>query len=372
MGAGVTFHPLAWLAWWGGAAVAVLMTRNPLYVGLALLAALWVRVAVAPRRSGHDPWRWIVSWGWLLVLGGALLNGLTIHYGETVIARLPPSWPLVGGNITLEAVAFGFLTSLNLLALLLLFAAFGAGADYAALLRFVPGFLWRAGLVTSVALTFVPQTARTFREVHEAQTIRGHRFRSWRDMLPLFVPVLVTGLERSVQLAEAMESRGFGSTPPDRRVAPRLALLVGTMVLLLGLGLRQLWAHPWLGGGCVLGGAGLLLWGLRRMGSRVHRTRYRLYPWRRRDLALVGAGGLMGIGVLAARVWAPHLLLYYPYPRLSLPTFAPWVGLLFGLVATPALLVELANVQVGSGKPLPPPDGGADHTSQGARAWRRS
>lgn len=363
----VRFHPLAWLVWWGGAAVAVLMTRNPLYVGLALLASLWVRLAVAPQKSGHDPWRWIVSWGWVLVLGSTLFNGLTIHYGETVVARLPSSWPLVGGNITLEAMAFGFLTSLSLLALLALFAAFGAGADYAAMLRFVPGFLWRAGLVTSVALTFVPQTARTFREVYEAQTIRGHRFRSWRDLLPLVVPVLVTGLERSVQLAEAMESRGFGSTPPDGHAAPRLTVLVGTMVLLLGLGLRQLWAHPWLGGGCVLGGAGLLMWGLRRMGSPVRRTRYRVYPWQGRDFALAAVGGFMGVGVLVVRVWAPDLLLYYPYPRLALPPFTPWMGLLFGLVATPALLVELADKK-GSLSLFDDANG----TSPGAGKWRQS
>ncbi|MDQ7028473.1 MAG: energy-coupling factor transporter transmembrane component T [Ardenticatenia bacterium] len=242
--------------------------------------------------------------------------------------------------MTLEAVTFGLVTGLNLLVLLLLFEAFGAGVDYAALLRFVPGFLFRAGLVTSIALTFVPQTLRTFRDVREAQMIRGHRFHSWRDLAPLMVPVVVIGLERSVQLAEAMESRGFGGpTGATDRLKPRLALLLGIASLLLGLGLRSLWDRPWPVAGLVLAGGSLLVWGFRHMGRRVRRTRYRLYSWTRADVVLAVAGGVLAGSVLAARLWAPEQLLYYPYPRVMWPVFSPWLGVLFALVATPALLV---------------------------------
>ncbi|MDQ7028472.1 MAG: hypothetical protein Q9O62_01180 [Ardenticatenia bacterium] len=75
----------------------MLLTRNPLYLSLTLLAALWVRVALDSRRS-PGPWRWSVRWGWLFLLLAGLFNGLTIHYGSTVLFRLPPHGPLWGAT----------------------------------------------------------------------------------------------------------------------------------------------------------------------------------------------------------------------------------------------------------------------------------
>jgi len=68
----------------------------------------------------------------------------------------------------------------------------------------------------------VPSIARSFTDVSEAQRMRGWRPRgpaSWAEVL---VPVVLTSAEGSIQLAESMEARGFGSGPRTAYRRPRL------------------------------------------------------------------------------------------------------------------------------------------------------
>nr|WP_290666680.1 energy-coupling factor transporter transmembrane component T [Ardenticatena sp.] len=328
------FHPYAWLAWCAAAVSATLLTRNPFYLTLALLAVLWVRSVLVPNPEGIAAW--LLRWGWLFIMFAALFNGLTIHYGEHVLLRLPASWPLIGGAITAEAILFGALTGVSLMTLLLIFTTFNDVSDYAELLRLTPGFLFHAGLVVSIALSFVPQTVRAYRDVREAQMIRGHRMRSWRDVLPLLLPLLIDGLERAIQLAEALESRGFGGRALQGGLRARLALLAGLMLLLLGLGLHRLLAHPVVGLGMSAAGLLLLLWGFFRLNRAARRTRFHRRPWHDEDKTLL----LISLGVLAV-VWSvalfdPAALAFYPYPRLSMPPFETWLGVAYMGVAAPA------------------------------------
>lgn len=328
------FHPYAWLAWCAAAVSATLLTRNPFYLTLVVLAVLWVRSVLVPNAEGIAAW--LLRWGWVFIAFAALFNGLTIHYGEHVLLRLPASWPLIGGAITAEAITFGALTGLSLMTLLLIFATFNEASDYAELLRLTPGFLFQVGLVVSIALAFVPQTVRAYRDVREAQMIRGHRMRSWRDVPPLLLPLLINGLERAIQLAEALESRGFGGRPVQGSLRARLALLIGLTLLLLGVGLHRLLAHPFIGLGMSAVGLLLLAWGFARLNRAVRRTRFHQRPWHEEDITLL----LLSLGVLVV-VWTvalvkPAMLAFYPYPRLTMPPFETWLGVVYMGVAAPA------------------------------------
>ena len=86
--------------------------------------------------------------------------------------------------------------------LLLVFAAFNTAVDASQLLRMVPPSFFQVGVVASIALTFVPRMLTNVKEIREAQRVRGHRFRSWRDILPLIMPLITTSLEEAMQLAE--------------------------------------------------------------------------------------------------------------------------------------------------------------------------
>jgi energy-coupling factor transport system permease protein len=353
------FHTRSWVAWLVAAAVPAFTLRNPLYLVLVLGAAWIVYVALGRTTPAGSSWGSFVKIGLVFLVLAIPFNALSIHAGEIVLFRLPENWPVVGGVITLEAIIAGATNGLGLLSILIVFAAFNAVVDHYQLLRATPAFLFQAGVVASIAITFVPQMVLSAQEIRQAQRIRGHRFRGIRDLLPLVMPLLANGLERAIQLAETMETRGFGSAVTP--LSPRQAVLnqAGTLAALLGL-LAGLLLVAYLPGrsvwGWVLAGLGvaamLVIFGLQ--GRRVQRTRYRRPRWLGRDTAVIGASILSMSAIVAARLWAPETLAYSPYlPNPLLPPFNPLVGAALLLLALPALLVpsdrqQTQNVQDGA------------------------
>jgi energy-coupling factor transport system permease protein len=338
-------HPLAWLAWTVVVATTATLTHNPIYLGV-LLAVVAMHY-LAPRDPGPESgWRSLVR----IAAGLALLvipfNALSAHAGEHVITRLPRTWPLIGGNITWEAVLWGVSTALGLLCLIVAFAVLNLQVDQAQILRLTPAFLYEAGLIVSIALAFVPQMMASAREIREAQLIRGHRIRRARDMLPLIVALLTNGLERSVQVAESMGSRGYGLTQPLPRARDTLlkALTLLSIAGVLGSGFALTYlGRAWLGGvgmACSVALLGGVFWA---QGRRVRRTRYRREAWSWRDSVAAGASFALLVVLIAVRIIDADALQYYPYTAL-LPPFVPWLG------AAPLLLLGPVVVASGAGE----------------------
>src|SRR5437660_4482691 len=71
----------------------------------------------------------------------------------------------------------------------------------------------RTGTAIAASLNLVPSIVASFAEVSEAQRSRGWRPRGPRSWAEVVVPVVLTSVESSIQLAESMEARGFASTP---------------------------------------------------------------------------------------------------------------------------------------------------------------
>lgn len=333
------FHPAVWLLWLLAAAVPALSTRNPLYLVVVLLCATVVYQAVAARSPLAHDWRLVLRFAltlWVLTL---VFDVLTWHYGATRLLALPDNWPIVGGPITLEALAFGLTSGLALTTLLLVFAAFNAAVDHYQLLRLLPPFLYQAGLVTSIALTFIPQTVASIRDIREAQMLRGHRFRGLRDLVPLLLPLLTTGLERAIQLAESMEARAFGHADPapNPRTVQRFGLALGTLAVCVGLFAYTYFAvSRAFALAVILAGLVCLALVLMQSGRQRHYTRYRRRRWQPHDTRLAFASALM-LTLTFARLWLdPAALAYDPYPAITWPPFDPVIGSSLLLLVAPA------------------------------------
>lgn len=323
--------PGPWLLWALVFLVVSYTTRNPLYLVL-LGAVLWT---AAEAQEHH-----LSPHLFLMVIGlGTLWNFVTVHVGSTVLFALPGTWFLIGGPYTLESALYG---ALNGLALALILSAFGLLMTRLSprdLVRLTPPALYEAGLVLSVALAFLPQGRETLEEIRQAQAVRGHRVKGVRDLLPLLLPLLITALERALQLAETMEARGFTAWrgQVSRRVA---ALFIAALLLLLaGSGGALLGWSPLLSGGLMVAGAAAVGCGLWRAGRAANGTQRRAS--RRAPLTL--ASRLMLAGAAAALVlWMsllltqPSLLVYEVYPRPAAPLFSPWAGFALLLLALPA------------------------------------
>lgn len=327
-------HPVAWFLWLAGAAMAASATRNPLY--LVLLLAIFGLVGAALRRpeAAPVPVR-PLRFALVVVPLAAVVNGLLARFGATVLLRLPRRLPLLGGPITAEALVYGAINGLLLAALYAAFTVLNRALPVRDVIRFIPRAFYPVAVVISVAVTFVPTTLRQLRQIREAQAIRGHRMRGLRDWLPLFMPLLVGGMERALQLAEAMTARGFAAEAGRRDALARLGVLAGMTLALVGVVLRAAWDLRALGPALLALGVIALLAGVWRAGRGVRRTVYRRASWTPRDWATV-AGVL--VALLAFLLLGRATRGYVPYPALTPPPFDPLVGVaLLGFVV-PALL----------------------------------
>ena len=349
------YHPYTWLLWLAAGGAVALLTRNPFYLAILIVAAGFVFWTLARRQQGKGAasaaqnrsgtWAPVLKLALFLVVFTVLFNTLTAHQGRHVIVALPRAWPMIGGPITLESVIFGLVTGMSFFALMLVFSTFNSAVGPQTLLRLVPAFAHHAGVALTIAVSFIPQTVVAWQGIREAQRLRGYKVRGLRDLQPLFVSLLGIGLDRAIQLAESMDARGFGGTSQPLAGRERSLVGAGTVIGLLLL-LAGLLARSF---GLGHDGLALLLLGVgglslvvtfRRQGRQMQRSYYRRWLWRRRDTIVVAIISLTLLVSLALSVLAPKALFYYPYPPYSLlPEFDPMLGLLFVLLLIPALLL---------------------------------
>ncbi|MCL7454077.1 MAG: energy-coupling factor transporter transmembrane protein EcfT [Anaerolineae bacterium] len=341
-------HTWSWVIWLVAASVPAFTLRNPLYLALVLGAAGLVYFSLGRTSTIGRSWGTFARIGLFLFALTIPINALSIHTGQIVLFRLPETWPIVGGAITLEAVIAGAVSGLALFTILMVFATFNAVVDHYQLLRATPAFLFQAGVVISIAITFVPQMVLSAKEIREAQRIRGHRFRGIRDLLPLIMPLLASGLERAIRLAETMEARGFGSAveplPPRRAVMVQVGSLVALLALLAGLFVTAYFTESRTWGWVLIGlGVAGLLAAFRTQAGRVQQTRYRRLAWHGGDIAVVVACALAVTGFVGARLAVPEAIFYSPFPPNALwPPFQPVAGAALLLLAVPAVLAPRA------------------------------
>lgn len=335
------YDPRAWIAWLVAGALLSILCRNPIY--LLILVAV-SRVTETACGSPSNPAGRLNFWriAAVILIFSTLFNLLTAHAGQTVLATLPGSWWIIGGTLTAEAAAYGFISGLSLVAILSFFMAFNAIVPVSQITRLTPRALHELGLMLLVAVTYLPELSVQWRRIREAQAIRGHRVRSLTDWRPLALPLLVGGLERSMNLAETMVSRGFASAGPRRQGSQvQLAMLVGLVLLMVGV-LALAWgrAEGWLGIGL---GFVAVAAAYRLAGQRMAVTRYWPRSWTWSDTVLVFASAVpLLLAVVPLPFGGRATLSYSPYPALALPPFDPIFGASLLLLLVPAL-IEMAR-----------------------------
>lgn len=345
-------HPAAWWIWALGMATAASRTTNPLLLGLVLAVVAFV---VSARRT-DAPWaKGFVAYLYLglfiiamRVVFRMLLDG---QHGEHVLFTLPEI-PLpeaaagirVGGPVSLEGILAAFYDGLRLATLLICLGAANVLANPKRLLKSVPSALYELGVAITVALTVAPQLVESGQRIHRARKLRGEVGRHTHLFRSIVVPVMTDALDRSLLLAAAMDSRGYGRTAELPRAARRTTgalvlgglagVCVGTYGLLDSTTPRPL-GLPVLVLGMACAGAGFFLGG-----RRVRRTRYRPDEWRLPELGVAACGLVVAIVLFVAADIDPSNLspslqpLTWP-PLPPLATAGILVGILPAWIAPP-------------------------------------
>jgi energy-coupling factor transport system permease protein len=235
-------------AWSATCIFIVLSTTNPVYKAAVLVAALTALAAgVGLRRV-----RGVLAGVGLISAFALLLNFVSAHLGTTVLFELPAQIPALGGPYTLEALAFGAAGALTIGAAILAAAPFSLLLASHEVMDALPAALSRTGAAIAASLNLVPAVAASFVQVTEAQRLRGWRPRGPRSWSDIVIPVVLTSVEGSIQLAESMEARAFGSGPRTSVKPARLQrsdwLLIGASAAALAIfAVSQAagWAAPW-------------------------------------------------------------------------------------------------------------------------------
>jgi energy-coupling factor transport system permease protein len=128
---------------------------------------------------------------------------------------------------------------LRLTALALAFAAYALLLDHDRLVQ-AAGFARRSVLTIALATRLVPTLERDASGLVESLRGRGLEVRGVRGRARLLGPLLAGSLERALNLAEAMEARGYGLPGATRASRPRwsaldrLALVAAAMLVAMG------------------------------------------------------------------------------------------------------------------------------------------
>lgn len=369
-----SLHPIAWWIWALGLATAATHTTNP----VLLLLVLGVLAFVVAARRSDAPWARAFKYYLYLaftvvvirVVFRSVFGGVPSADGMTVLFRLPhlplPSWSAgvqLGGAVTLEGTVSALYDGLRLGTLLCCLGAANSLANPKRALRVLPGALYELGVAVVVSLSVAPQLVESVQRVRRARKLRGGGPGGFHVLRSVAIPVLEDALERSIRLAAAMDSRGYGRTghasPAMRRMTGAcmltgmVGLCVGAYGLLDGSALGAL-ALPAFLVGCLLCGAGLVLGG-----RQVRRSQYRPDPWRGPEW-VVSACGLVPAAVLLAGFGLSSLSLHPPtdplvWPTLPVvPALAVLVAAVAGIAAPPPLRSEAtresADVPTGAGR----------------------
>jgi energy-coupling factor transport system permease protein len=203
----------------GALAAAALLADHGLSAAAIAAALLVACLRAAPGRR----WPYLIG-----VMGSAgtlfLVSPLVQSLGSELLWS-GPVVPVLGSlDVTREEIAVAAVQAARLAALGLAFSAYALLLDHDRLVQSAR-FARRSALAAALAIRLVPTLERDAAGLVEALRGRGVEVRGARGRARLLSPLLAGSLERGLNLAEAMEARGFGRPGATRAPRPVWGLL---------------------------------------------------------------------------------------------------------------------------------------------------
>ena len=191
-------------------AVCALTFQHPLILGAVIAATVGAGIAAG---AGHDlvaSARFTVP----LAILVAIVNPFVIHEGLTVFWRFGNLPPFGEIDLTLEALVYGVLLGVRVVAVALCCALFVAAVDPDETLQLFRRISFRSALTAALAARLMPVLARDARRMADASACRA-------GVAPGRVAVMravaTSALDRAVDVAATLEVRGYGARTAARR-----------------------------------------------------------------------------------------------------------------------------------------------------------
>jgi len=197
---------------------AALIVTHPLVLGALLVAVVGAGCAAG---VGAQVRRTLLVTGPALMVLTVLVNVLVDRHGLTVFARLGSLGALGRVDLTVEALIAGLITAVRLTVVLLAGALFTTAVDPDEWLALLGRLSFQSALVATVATRLVPVLGEDAARLAEAQRCRADAS-DGHARLAVLRAVVAGALDRSLDVAAALEVRGYGLAAQRRR--PRRAV----------------------------------------------------------------------------------------------------------------------------------------------------
>ena len=223
-----SLHPLTWWIWAGLLAIAIVRFQSTvltlLCVGAVAGLVFWLRE--------DAPWGKSFSWTlklslWILFVRTLIGILIGVPIPGTTLFTLPiielPSWMRgirIGGAVTSERLSSSVSEGILICAIILIFGAAASLTSPHRLLRILPVYVYGFGVSVVIATSALPQLVTSVSRIRQAQMLRGQSLRGFRSWKRIAIPLLEESLARSLDLAAAMDSRGYGISRKRSRYRP--------------------------------------------------------------------------------------------------------------------------------------------------------
>lgn len=200
MGRFAEFYPTVCFSYFMAIILLTVLLGNPVYIVLSFAFAFLYRLKISGRNA-------LLSFKFVLpvILLTGVFNMLFSHFGVTRLFS-------VGSyDFTLESLLFGLSTGIMLSAVILWFLCYTDVVTSEKFIAIFGGFMPNLVLLFSMVLRFIPLMVKTSNEIKETNIGLGNEVRGLKNGINRFSCLVSISLEKSIETADAMRSRGFGN-----------------------------------------------------------------------------------------------------------------------------------------------------------------
>ncbi|MFB3765196.1 MAG: energy-coupling factor transporter transmembrane protein EcfT [Methanotrichaceae archaeon] len=209
-------HPLVMTAWALSIMVLSFVIEDPVMLAALFAATLtlvyWARI--------FDRWWGFFKLALVFSVFIVVLNVIFMHQGNTVIFSIPWEVPTMGHfDITLEAFFYSVGMAIRLITVITTFAilTYTVNPDdiFEMLMKVRP--LQRTAFLVSLAVSYVPAMLSDMDNIRISLQTRGYELddkklvNRVKKSSAILLPLLMNSLDRSLQKAESMEARAYGT-----------------------------------------------------------------------------------------------------------------------------------------------------------------
>ncbi len=220
-----------------------LIFSHPVYL-LGLFLAMGAIIIASGNMREWKPYL-LLSLGLIVMI--MLVNAVFVQAGATVLFS-GPRVPVLGTiKITLEAICFSGAMGIRLLVIISVFCFYTYAVHPDKVLKLLSKFSSKSVLAIILSTRLFPLLVRDVCRISEVQRCRGLRLNTGtrrqrlRNRLPMINILLLSSLERSMQMAESMQARGYGSGKRSYYFhdhwRPRDWLILAPTIVSLGAGI---------------------------------------------------------------------------------------------------------------------------------------